>query len=151
MSSILLNEFLTRFVTGLLAWLVILVLFSLLLKWRWRVLTNKVESGEKDQFHNKRGIKGTSISGKYFKVDLPVYILLNLAGYISATWGFVFLHPTLFSSSTAIQSNLNASFNALSFIPDLVYILYYAAVSFILIEFYWGWKQIFKALSVIRS
>ena len=104
MSSILLNEFLTRFVTGLLAWLVILVLFSLLLKWRWSVMTNKVESGEKDQFHNKRGIKGTSISGKYFKVDLPVYILLNLAWYISATWGFVFLHPTLFSSSTAIQS-----------------------------------------------
>ena len=88
MSTILLNEFLTRFVTGLVAWLAFLVIFSLLLKWRWRVLTDEVESEEKDQFHNKSDTIGASINGKFFKADLPIFIFLNLVWYISATWIF---------------------------------------------------------------
>lgn len=151
MSTILLNEFLTRFVTGFVAWLVILVMFSLLLKWRWRVLKDEVESGEKNQFHSKSGIDGASMNGKFFKVDLPVFIILNLVWYISATWIFMFSQATLFSSSTTIQSNLSASLNSLLFIFTLSLLLNFATVSFFVIEFFFRSKQILEVPSEIRS
>ena len=151
MSTILLNEFLTRFVTGFVAWLVILVMLSLLVKWRWRVLKDEVESGEKNQFHSKSGIDGASMNGKFFKVDLPVFIILNLVWYISATWIFMFSQETLFSSSTTIQSNLSASLNSLSFIFALSLLLNFATVSFFVIEFFLRSRQILEAPAEIRS
>lgn len=131
MSAILLNGFLTKFVTGLLSWSAVIIIFSFVLKWRWRTIQDESEK-------KKISLNGSSnvhTSGRFFKVDLPVFVVLNLAWYISAAWLFIVSHSALFSSSTTIQSNLNASLNALSFMFALELVLLTAATSFFIIEF----------------
>ncbi len=95
----------TRFFTGLLAGLVIPVLFSFILRWRRSVMADEANNREHGQGYDQEGNAGIRVSDNFFKVDLHAFIVLKLARYISAAWLYMSLHRILFSiDKHAIQS-----------------------------------------------